>query len=89
MKRIEFAKSFEKSYAKRIAKSPKLQKAYDQSYKLFAAGKRRYPIDNHALTGTMAGKRAFSVANDARVIYRETDDAIIFIDIGSHNQVYR
>ena len=36
----------------------------------------------------MDGKRAFSITADIRVIYIETDDAIIFVDFGSHAQVY-
>jgi mRNA-degrading endonuclease YafQ of YafQ-DinJ toxin-antitoxin module len=41
-----------------------------------------------ALTGPLAGKRSFWVAGDMRVVYVEADEAIIFVDIGSHNQVY-
>lgn len=88
MKKIEFAKSFEKSYAKRIVRDGKLRQAYAGRYKLFASGKRDYPLDDQLLIGNLKGRRAFSVANDIRVIYRETDEAIIFLDIGTHAQVY-
>jgi mRNA-degrading endonuclease YafQ of YafQ-DinJ toxin-antitoxin module len=33
----------------------------------------------------MKGKRAFSIAGDVRVVYEETDEAYIFLDVGSHN----
>lgn len=52
------------------------------------AGELGYPPHDHALTGKLTGKRAFSVAGDIRVIYVELEDAIVFLDIGSHNQVY-
>jgi len=48
-----------------------------------------YPLHDHALTGKLAGKRAFSIAGDIRVIYVEFDDFIVFLDIGTHNQVYK
>jgi mRNA-degrading endonuclease YafQ of YafQ-DinJ toxin-antitoxin module len=73
---------------KRISNNPKLQQQYRDRVELFIAGERGYPLDYHALTGTPKGERAFSVANDLRVIYIETDEAIIFLDIGTHNQVY-
>lgn len=55
---------------------------------LFVAGERGYPLNDHALIGSMAGKRAFSVTADIRVIYEEIEEAIIFLDIGTHAQIY-
>lgn len=89
MKRIDFSRQFEKHYAKRIRPNKSLQRAYAERYILFAAGERGYPLNDHLLTKSMAGKRAFSVSANIRVVYKETDEAIIFIDVGSHNQVYK
>ena len=88
-KQIDFSKSFEKAYAKRIARNEKLKKAYASRYRLFIQGERGYPLHDHALTGSLAGKRAFSIAGDLRVVYIELPDVIIFVDIGTHNQVYK
>ncbi len=88
MKPIEFSKNFEKAYKTRISKNQKLKAKYELCYRLFLAGERGYPLNDHSLTGLMAGKRAFSITGDVRVIYIETEQAIIFLDIGSHNQVY-
>jgi addiction module RelE/StbE family toxin len=88
VKRIELHCSFVKSYAKRIAKDEKLCKQYDKRIDMFIAGYRDAPINDHALTGDLQGRRAFSVAGDIRVVYIELEDKVIFIDIGSHNQVY-
>ena len=49
---------------------------------------RDYPLDDHALIGSMKGLRAFSIGGDVRVVYREADEYYEFLDIGSHNQVY-
>lgn len=37
----------------------------------------------------MAGKRAFWITGDIRVVYRVRGDTVYFLDIGTHNQVYR
>jgi len=90
MKQVQFAKSFEKSYAKRIAKNEKLRRSYASAYRQFILGVQDYPLFDHSLKGKMSGKRAFSVANDVRVIYIQSNpNKVIFIDIGSHNQVYK
>ena len=89
MKPIRLTKGFDKSYAKRIGRNQKLRKNYIDRVPLFKAGERGYPLFDHALTRKMKGKRAFSVAGDIRVVYEETENEIIFLDIGSHKQVYR
>ncbi len=46
-------------------------------------------LKDHGLTGRMQGLRAFSIAGDIRVVYVETESYFEFLDIGSHNQVYK
>jgi len=87
-KPVRFHKQFEKHYAKRILPNIKLSRQYDERYTQFVTGKRDYPLDDHQLTGKLVGKRAFSIATDIRVVYEETEDAILFLDVGTHNQVY-
>jgi len=55
---------------------------------LFMTGERGRPLHDHALTGKLDGKRAFSVTGEVRVIYVELKNAIVLLDIGTHNQVY-
>ena len=88
MKRIEPHRSFVKSYAKRIANDEKLRKQYEARLDMFIAGQRDAPINDHPLTGDLQGRRSFSITADIRVIYIEMEDNIIFLDIGTHNQVY-
>jgi len=88
MKQTIFDKKFIKSYKLRILNNQKLSHKYDAKYLLFSNGERGNPINDHALIGKKSGLRAFSVTGDIRVVYIETDDSYIFLDIGSHNQVY-
>lgn len=55
---------------------------------LFNDGVRKEPINDHPLTGKLKGLRAFSVGGDVRVVYEETENCYLLLDIGSHNQVY-
>jgi addiction module RelE/StbE family toxin len=88
VKRIELHRSFIKNYTKRIAKDVKLRTQYAVRVDMFIAGLRAAPINDHALTGDLQGRRAFSVTADIRVVYIELEDKVIFLDVGTHNQVY-
>ena len=88
MKQIKRDRTFEKHFKQRISPNTKLAAQFKERLTLFMAGELGAPLYDHALTGKLAGKRAFSVAGDIRVIYVELEDFIIFLDIGSHNQVY-
>jgi addiction module RelE/StbE family toxin len=87
-KAIKRHRQFEKNFRKRIATDAKLLAQFEDRFRLFLEGVREAPINDHALTGQLAGYRAFSVSGDVRVIYIETEANIIFLDIGTHNQVY-
>jgi len=88
MKPIIRHRKFEKNFKSRISPNPKLKKQFAARLGLFKEGVRDYPLDDHALIGTMKGLRAFSIGGDLRVVYRETDEFYEFLDVGSHNQVY-
>jgi addiction module RelE/StbE family toxin len=88
VKRIEPSRSFVKSYTKRISNDKKLCQQYEARIAMFMAGKRGTPLNDHALSGNLQGRRAFSISGDIRIIYVEFEDRIIFLDIGTHNQIY-
>lgn len=89
MKPIKRDKTFEKHFRQRISSNQTLGKLFKARLALFMAGELGYPLHDHTLTGKLASKRAFSVAGDIRVIYIEHKDVFVFLDVGSHNQVYR
>jgi len=88
MKPIRLSKDFEKHYKQRVAPIKNLKDVYRVRVSDFQSGERGYPLNDHPLKGKLKGKRAFSIVGDVRVVYEDTDEAIIFLDIGSHNQVY-
>jgi len=89
VKPIRRHRDFAKHFHKRITNNPKLVKQFEDRLTLFMTSHRGYPLNDHALTGALVGRRSFSITADIRVIYVETADAIIFLDIGTHAQVYR
>ena len=88
MKRIEFTKQFQKRLKQRYGHQPKVLARLQRHLALFSKGIRKEPINDHPLTGQLKGFRAFSVGGDVRVVYQETEDCYLLLDIGSHNQVY-
>ena len=88
MKRIEFDRQFQKHLKQRYAHQPNVLKRFKMHLDMFCDGVRREPLNDHPLTGKLKGLRAFSVGGDVRVVYQETEDHYLFLDIGSHNQVY-
>jgi addiction module RelE/StbE family toxin len=87
-KTIRRHRQFKKNFQKRIARDDKLFSQFKVRVELFAQGMRDAPINDHPPTGKLAGRRAFSITADIRVVYVETDDAFVLIDIGTHAQVY-
>lgn len=87
--KIYFSKDFVKNFKKRILQNSAVEKKYKERVEIFIKN-RKYPIlKDHKLIGKKKDFRSFSITGDIRVIYtRESKDTFIFIDIGTHNQVY-
>ena len=86
---IKFSKEFEKSYSKRILGRSALESRFFERFKIFKENRRSPILRDHGLIGEMEGSRSFAVNGDIRVVYHVEDEGtIIFLDIGSHNQVY-
>jgi addiction module RelE/StbE family toxin len=86
---VDFAPSFHKSFRKRIESYPKLIKKFDDRVQSFKLNPSNPLLNDHPLHGDKEGLRSFSISGDLRVIYYlQDDDTAIFLDIGSHNQVY-
>lgn len=86
---IELYPNFKKSYKKRIANNPKLVSQVAKRIKLFQQNPKNPILRAHQLTGAKKDLCSFSVAGDIRILYfLISKDKAVFLDIGSHNQVY-
>lgn len=89
MIKVFLHQSFIKSYAKRAARKPALAAKTQERIKLFKRDCGNAILKDHRLSGAKKGLRSFSVTGDIRIIYRPAGAGeVVFIDIGSHNQVY-
>lgn len=86
--KVKHAKKFLKHFD---ALPRKIQLAALVRIELFLQNRNQALLRDHALSGNLTGKRAFSVTGDYRIIYEERAGELIFLflDIGTHAQVYR
>ena len=87
--KIGYHRRFLKHYQKRVIPSPNLDSRYKQRLNLWVKNRNDPLLKDHALTGDKEGFRAFCITGDIRVTYYPIDKgSVLFVDIGSHNQVY-
>lgn len=86
--KVLFHRQFKKSYKKRIAPHPKLVARFTERLTLFIENPVHPELQTHHLVGEKIRLMAFSITGDIRVVYRQEKDVVLFLDIGTHNQVY-
>ncbi|HEU5053187.1 MAG TPA: type II toxin-antitoxin system YafQ family toxin [Hanamia sp.] len=87
---VTFSSSFKKAFAKRI-KGTGSETEFWERLEIFTAEPFNARLRTHKLSGKLEGLFAFSVGDDKRVVFYFTRDKpkkAIFIDIGSHDEVY-
>ncbi|MEK7165777.1 MAG: type II toxin-antitoxin system YafQ family toxin [Patescibacteria group bacterium] len=87
--KVEFDEGFHKIFRKRFGHIPSIKKKFKERTILFAQNPRYPLLQNHALAGAKKMLRSFSITGDILVLYYVKGDTAHFIDIGTHNQVYR
>lgn len=86
---ITFHKNFKKNYEKRIKNNSKLTDLFRKRTEQFIVDPECRYLHNHKLIGDLKDCFSFSVSGDVRVVYCWIEkDKVLFLDIGSHNQVY-
>ncbi len=81
----------QKRFLKRLIKlSPKIRERVKIAVDLLEIDPFDTRLHNHPLNGTLAGLRSISVTTDVRIIFQEFFHykIVLFLDIGTHNQVY-
>lgn len=87
--KILYQNSFKKSYKKRFFHNKKLINIISLRIQQFNINPNDIQLRTHILSGAKKGLCSFSVTGDIRIIfYYDQNDNAIFIDIGTHNQVY-
>lgn len=88
---IAFAPSFKKSFRKRIALAPAFELIFWNEVALFIENPFNPKLKTHKLSGQLKEYWSFSLGYDCRIVFYFTKDKpkkAVFVDIGSHNEVY-
>lgn len=77
-------------FKKRFNKLPhKIQQVFEKKLQIFIIDIYEKTLRTHKLKGNLSSFFAFSLTSNYRVIFQMLSKTlIIFIDIGTHNQVY-
>lgn len=87
---VSFSNSFRKAFEKRI-KSVETRTEFWGRMELFIRDPFDPKLKTHKLSGKLKNLWSFSVENDVRVVFFFTDEKpkrAVFVDFGSHNEVY-
>lgn len=82
--------TFHKSFKKAFKKQPKnIQDKFFECLDIFVEDQFSYQLNNYALGGDFKGWRSINISGDVRVHYREVEQGIVLMDIGTHAQLYK
>ena len=88
MTRMRFLtnRNFDKTYAKL---PEKVKTKFKQRKDLLTQNEFHVLLGNHPLVGEYAGFRSINITGNFRAIYYKISrDIVVFVDIGTHSQLY-
>jgi len=86
---IAFSPSFKRAFRKKIRGQPYLQTKFWQKVEIFKENPFDGRLRTHQLSGKLQELWSFSLEYDVRIIfYFAHENKAIFIDIGTHDEVY-
>ncbi|MBI5798817.1 MAG: hypothetical protein HZB10_02710 [Candidatus Yonathbacteria bacterium] len=86
MKSIILRKHFEKKYSKL---PNKIKDAFKERRNLFLENMYSPILDNHPVDKAYPGCRSIDITGDYRAIFFEDGEAVTFVAIGTHAQLYK
>lgn len=83
--RLQFSSSFKKKYRKLPAT---IKHHADERLRLFVADSFHPLLHNHSVDKRFPGCRSINVTGDYRAIFKEQASAAVFVNIGTHSELY-
>lgn len=84
---ILFHKNFDKKYRKL---NSKIQNSVDKRIKLFISDKFNLTLNNHPLSGKYSNFWSINITGDYRAVYYFLEvDSVIFVEMGTHSELYK
>jgi len=94
MRTLVWGKTFLRAFKRTVKKHPELRNDIEETLRLLAKDPFDARIATHKLKGKLSGSWACGVGYDLRIVFdfvkntRGKDDAILLIEIGTHDEVY-
>ncbi|HEY9851682.1 MAG TPA: type II toxin-antitoxin system YafQ family toxin [Leptolyngbyaceae cyanobacterium] len=86
---VSFSSSFKRAFKKRIKGNIDLEEKFWQKLEQFTVDPYEPSLKTHKLSGKLKEFWSFSVDYDERILFYFTEDEkAVFVDIGSHDEVY-
>ena len=86
---VSFSSTFKRTFKKRIKGNANLETRFWQKLEQFTVDPFDPGLKTHKLSGKLKAFWSFSVDYDERVLFYFTEDEkAVFVDIGSHDEVY-
>ena len=86
---VSFSSSFKKAFKKRIGRQSDLKQKFWQKVEKFVLDPFDRSLKTHKLSGRLQELWSFTIDYDVRVLFYFTDEGnAVFVDIGSHDEVY-
>jgi len=86
---VSFSSAFKRAFKKRIKGNEDLETRFWQKLEQFIVDPFDPSLKTHKLSGKLKDLWSFSVDYDDRVLFYFTEDErAVFVDIGSHDEVY-
>jgi len=79
-------RNFEKSYTKQ---SPEIKRVFAERRNLLLIDPDHPLLNNHPLHGKWSKYRSINISGDIRAVFKIEGFFAIFMNIGSHSQLYR
>ena len=86
---IDFSPDFNKKLKKIKQSDSQLSKRIVKQLKLFSEDSKHPSLRLHKLSGEIDNRWSISITMSIRMVYILEEDTAYFIDVGTHDEVYR
>ena len=82
---IKFKKRFQKDFKKLL---PKIKEKFYERLEIFINNKFDIILNNHSVNKAFSDCWSINITGDYRAIFKDDGDAVFFITIGTHSELY-
>lgn len=83
--KIFYKDKFDKKFRKL---NPKIQNQFYERLSIFITNRYHPILNNHRVEKRFAGCRSINITGDYRAIFQDESNMVIFINIGTHSELY-